>query len=247
MNIILFDELPPQLDGAYRLCSDDHRYHHIMRILRLKRGDPCSVGIVNGPSGTAVITGLERDYLTFTWTPDRDADELHPLILIVGHVRPICMKRVLREAVSLGVMQIWITGTDLGERSYREAALWREGNWRSYIIDGAQQAASTAVSEVQFFSCLEDAIDSCSRLDRTDAWNRTVLDIGSSYPSLAQVPLVHPRTLLAIGSERGWSDRERMLFDSSGWKRAQFGHRILRTETACAAASALVLSRMGYL
>lgn len=243
--MILFEELPPKQDGAYMLPSDDHRYRHITRILRLKPGDACSVGIVNGPSGKAVITTLKREYLSFTWDREEECQELHPLVLMVGHIRPICMKRVLRDASSLGIMEIWITGTDLGERSYREATIWSTGNWRTYLIDGAQQAASTAVSEVKFFARVDEAVAACGEYG--DAWNRVVLDVGGVFPALDQVSLPHPRSVLAIGSERGWSERERKLLSEWGWQRARFGNRILRTETACAAASALVLSRMGKL
>ena len=53
--------------------------------------------------------------------------------------------------------------------------------------------------------------------------------------------------VLAIGPERGWSDRERSLFVSHGFKPMLLGSRVLRTETACSAGLAVLLSRMGLL
>ena len=53
--------------------------------------------------------------------------------------------------------------------------------------------------------------------------------------------------VLAIGPERGWSDRERKLFAESGFKPMLLGSRVLRTETACSAGVAVLLSRMGLL
>jgi RsmE family RNA methyltransferase len=47
--------------------------------------------------------------------------------------------------------------------------------------------------------------------------------------------------IIAIGSERGWSERERKLFNEAFFSVLSLGERALRTETACVAAAALVL------
>jgi RsmE family RNA methyltransferase len=52
---------------------------------------------------------------------------------------------------------------------------------------------------------------------------------------------------LAVGPERGFSDRERILFKERGFILATFGKRILRTETVCSAAVGVLLSRLGFL
>jgi len=49
---------------------------------------------------------------------------------------------------------------------------------------------------------------------------------------------------VAVGPERGWSDRERLLFASHAFVSKTMGNRILRTETACSAALAILLGRM---
>ncbi len=51
----------------------------------------------------------------------------------------------------------------------------------------------------------------------------------------------------AIGSERGWSDRERNLLESFGFVRCSLGSRILRTETAATVAATLILAKMNFL
>jgi 16S rRNA U1498 N3-methylase RsmE len=53
--------------------------------------------------------------------------------------------------------------------------------------------------------------------------------------------------VLAIGSERGWSDRERDLFEEAGFLRLSLGSRALRTETACVAATVLAIEKIGEL
>jgi RsmE family RNA methyltransferase len=55
------------------------------------------------------------------------------------------------------------------------------------------------------------------------------------------------RAVLAVGPERGWSDRERELLEKAAFLRLSLGGRALRTETACVAASVLILEKIGEL
>lgn len=51
----------------------------------------------------------------------------------------------------------------------------------------------------------------------------------------------------AIGSERGWSERERKLLETFGFVRCGLGSRVLRTETAATVAATLILAKMNFL
>ncbi|WP_246473217.1 RsmE family RNA methyltransferase [Treponema parvum] len=51
----------------------------------------------------------------------------------------------------------------------------------------------------------------------------------------------------AIGSERGWTDNERRLFEKAGFTLCSMGSRILRTETAATVAASVILDHMGLL
>jgi RsmE family RNA methyltransferase len=51
----------------------------------------------------------------------------------------------------------------------------------------------------------------------------------------------------AIGSERGWTDRERALFAENGFASCSMGYRVLRTETAATVAMSLILQSLGIL
>jgi RsmE family RNA methyltransferase len=53
--------------------------------------------------------------------------------------------------------------------------------------------------------------------------------------------------VLALGCERGWSDRERDLLEEAGFLRLSLGSRALKTETACIAAVVLALEKTGCL
>ena len=65
--------------------------------------------------------------------------------------------------------------------------------------------------------------------------------------ALALLSALGQSLVLAVGCERGWSDRERDELEKAGFLRLSMGERALRTETACVAAAALALEKIGAL
>ena len=53
--------------------------------------------------------------------------------------------------------------------------------------------------------------------------------------------------IAAIGSERGWTNKERAMLEEAGFIRCGMGERIMRTETAATVAGAIILNAMGKL
>ncbi|MFO7781366.1 MAG: RsmE family RNA methyltransferase, partial [Spirochaetia bacterium] len=51
--------------------------------------------------------------------------------------------------------------------------------------------------------------------------------------------------IIAVGSERGWADRERDVLRENGFQTVRLGERILRTETAAIAAVTVTLRELG--
>jgi RsmE family RNA methyltransferase len=75
-----------------------------------------------------------------------------------------------------------------------------------------------------------------------------LLDNETGRQRLAELDLSGAsHVLVAVGSERGWTGAERSGFSEAGFRPVRLGARILRTETACAAGTAVALSRMGLL
>jgi len=65
--------------------------------------------------------------------------------------------------------------------------------------------------------------------------------------TLALLSALGQTLVLAVGSERGWSNREREELEEAGFLRLSMGERALRTETACIAAAVLALEKIGVL
>ncbi|MBI9094157.1 MAG: RsmE family RNA methyltransferase [Sphaerochaeta sp.] len=238
MNIILFSHL----HAENSLPLSDYRALHIRKILKLGVGGQFLAGEINGVKGLATILSQDSENLFFSFIGGEPSPPLYPINLMVAQVRPICMRRILREAVSLGVSRIILTGSDTTEKSYADAKLYTNGEYRSILLDGAMQSGETGVSDVVFAKTVEDAI---SGLEITGT--RIVLDNVMEAKSLSSFPAPVIPVVLAIGGERGFTDRERSLFTASGFVPASLGKRILRTETASSAGLAVLLGRMSLL
>lgn len=235
MNIILFDK------GRRSFSCRDDEYKHIKNVLRLGKGDEFTAGEFNGDRGRAVITDFDQSSLHFDFHPQCDDSALYPVTLILASVRPICMKRILREVVSLGAARIIIANSELGEKSYLKSTLYTTDEYLEIMRSGAMQSGHTGLSQAVFARSVEEALALCD-----DSSMRILFDVDPSAVRVDELP-EGDGYILAIGGERGWTDRERALFRSGGFTPVSMGKRILRSETAAVAGLSLVLAHAGLM
>lgn len=237
MNIILFENIPTSY-----ISLSDSRADHIINILHLKEGDSFKMGIINRSEGTATVQEISEKGI-FVSYKEESKPVLHPVTLIVAQVRPICMKRILRDAVSLGCERIILCGADTAEKSYLSSNLYKTGEYKDYLLDGAMQSAHAGLSEVVFADNVKKAIEIAR--DKSPSSEKILLDNVTGAVPLSRVKCTE--AVLAIGPERGWSDRERKLFADNGYNCWLLGSRVLRTETAVCSGLAVLLSAMNLM
>lgn len=242
MNICLFE--PQEINQP--LSKKDERAQHLIKILHKKVGDSFTAGIIGGASGVATITEIS-DEIFFSFEPTGEGKPLNTLKMIIGFPRPIQLKRLLRDVAALGVCEVHLTGTELGEKSYMQSTLVEKGNAYKMLLDGTVQAGSTHVPELFLHQSLTECLDSIQGdvLFALDNINPTCsLSEGlirNNVNSLDKKVVV-----AAIGSERGWTNRERELLETKGYVRCGMGNRIMRTETAATVAGAVILNQLGW-
>lgn len=237
MNICLFssDEI------NVPLSVKDERGEHIVKILHKKPGDTFTAGIIGGKAGIATITDVS-DVINFTFEPKSDGKPLNPLKMIIGFPRPIQLKRLLRDIAGLGVCEVHLTGTELGEKSYMQSTLVEKGSAYKMLLDGTVQAGSTHVPELFLHKTLAECLEAVKCDDV-----KLALDNINPACSLTEAmrkteSSTDGNVVAAIGSERGWTDRERKLLEDRGFIRCGMGERILRTETAATVAGSIILA-----
>ena len=170
MNIILLRQ--EELSGGnFSFAKTDERFLHIKKVLKLGAGAVFKAGIIDGEKGTAEITSFSDELLTARFTVSEktdggaDVSVLPPIRLILGFPRPIQLRRILRDVAGLGIEALYLTGTELGEKSYLQADIAAETEIERLLIDGCSQAGDTHIPKVyraysvrHFFDRYEDDI-----------------------------------------------------------------------------------------
>jgi len=244
VNIILFEEH----ELGRNVPRRDERTVHLLKVLRKKAGDVFEAGILGGMRGTGRIEKINFDGSIFvSVNADEPPAARLPLRVAAAFVRPIQLRRVLREMSNIGVSAIDLLGTDLGEKSYRDTKLLSDGGARAALIEGAVQSRDTMLPELAVYDRLEIWL-------KKRPWENAGAKIAPLLIAMDNVraegsifhlsPAGRP-AVVAVGPERGWSDRERDLFEHAGFVRLSMGSRALRTETACVAAAALAVEKIG--
>ncbi|MDR0637821.1 MAG: RNA methyltransferase [Spirochaetaceae bacterium] len=242
MNLILFEpqEVETREGLLYgELAPRDPRAVHLLKTLHKTTGGSFDAGIIGGNRGRGIIVSVTTPIAVTLVLNDPPSSRI-PVRLGVGFARPIQLRRILREAANLGLESEAFFGTDLGEKSYLQTTLLEDGGARLAMLEGAIEARDTRFPAV-------------SRFESVDAWltgpekpgRRVALDNVQPHGSFFEDGGLSPAAgyTLAVGSERGWSDRERHLLEAAGFTRLSIGERALRTETACIAAIVLAMER----
>ncbi len=237
MNLILFKKE----EIGQPIPSDDLRYQHIKNILKMGKGASFDSGLINGSGGRALIGDFTAEEMVVQFSPIWESTPLYPVTLIIGTPRPPTARRLLKDMTSMGIDRIWFTATDLGEKSYLTSKLWKEEKYMEYVLEGAQQGESTLLPEIRRFYSLKRCVEELGN-DQLCA-----LDNNESQGSISHFKAETGRTVVAIGPERGWTEKERQTLKERGFAMLSMGQRVLRTETACSLATGFILGSKGLL
>ncbi len=237
MNRILFE--PDEIFDGHATFSGV-RAEHVLTVLHGEVGQTLKTGVLDGPIGTSVIERIEGDAVTVRCT--HETPSLPPWIdLILAPPRPRVMKRLLPQLATLGVRRIFLVGAEKVEKAFWGAQLLKEAIYRPLLIDGLQQAGTTAVPTIETFKSFkhfaERKLDACFE-GQTMRIVAHPAATSAAAPEVAATSAAAP--VLAVGPEGGWTDAEVALLEEKGFVRMSLGPRILRTDTALIA----LLSRL---
>jgi len=238
MNIVLFTDQ----ERALGVQASDPRVEHVRHVLGLADGQWFDAGVINGDRGKAKFALESEGRIQIQFQSMQAVPELYPVDVVVGLSRPQTCRFLLRSLASLGVRSIEFVVTDSGQRSYASSQLWTSGEYLQIVTSAVSQAFETKLPAIRFDRTLSEAAKAWGGgsgvptakicLDNYEATTSLGLAIGGETMSAC----------LFIGSERGWSDGERMLIREHGFVMSSLGRRVLRVETAAVAAVSAVLA-----
>ena len=230
------------INGAEILIEGD-RARYLGRVLRLRVGDEVVVFNGAGPEWAASIAAMTKTTATLEVGESTDAATESPLKihLVQGISRGERMDYVVQKATELGVKRITPVFTEYGVVKLDEKrAAKRRDHWEGVAASACEQCGRTRLP-------LIDAplpLKSWFGMKPADADVDLVLAPGAGTP-LATVPAPGTKVCILIGPEGGFSQVEYEDADVSGFQAVSLGPRILRTETAAAAALAVMQASWG--
>jgi len=232
MNIILVDST--EIAGKV-LRLTDIRAEHIVKVLKSDVGETVRVGLINGGKGTGTITsmGKKRPFsVELELNISNCSTEIPPLDLILALPRPIMLKRILTQVTALGVGTIHLIHANRVEKSFWNAGVLNENEYRVHLLHGLEQAVDTRIPEVHIHRKFKPFIEDYFP-DQVQKYGACVLAHPSGKTRLSDVVQGgQGRIALAIGPEGGWVDYEVEQFKKKGFSSCTIGERILKVDTA---------------
>lgn len=213
----------------------------MLDVLRLRPGQTFDAGLIDGAFGKGNLTAINEASLTLSFVWGNPPPPLYPIHLLIGLPRPQTSRDILRDVTTLGVASINFIRSERGETSYASSNLWKSGEWKKCVINGSAQAFCTRLPLIIRDQILAEALAGLP----TGAARVALDNYEASCSLTAFNPAAAQPVVIALGSERGWSPAERLLFRDAGFCFAHLGPRVLRTETACIAAVTLIRSKLG--
>lgn len=240
MNIILVDKNEIGEGQLVRLV--DRRFEHIKNVLKPAVGDLLRVGVIGEKRYQAELVGISDSECSLRLAAELPSFVEPNLDLILALPRPKCMKRLWAQLSAVGFKRIFIVNAEKVEKVYWGSTNLSEEIYKPLLLEGLEQSGDTILPEVHFVKRLRPFLeDEVSQLfvnqQRVIAhpYNAGIENITSE--EIASTSL---RKVIAVGPEGGWNEFELGLFKAAGFKSFSLGERILRTDTAVIAISALL-------
>jgi RsmE family RNA methyltransferase len=237
MNLILLHD-SDRLTGD-RFTLSDHRAEHIRTVLQPQVGETVEIGLLNGPVGTAKVTGISSASVLLEISEWGQIPTLsYEIDIICAVPRPKTVKKVLAIAGSMNVRSIHFVRANRTDKSYLDSPLLQEPDALPYLYDGLSQGKFTRLPILSvhplFRPFVEDEIPSLFG----DLTKLLADPSGERLVDLVPKLSAHRQAVIAIGPEGGWVPFEIDLLTVARFVPFQLGPWTLRVENALVAALA---------
>lgn len=236
MNMMmLFEEDFDPSDSNLVHIRDGKRVTHLTKILKVKVGKICKVGLKNGKIGHGEVIDIVENSINMRITLEKNPPKKLPLTLIIALQRPNTIKKILHSAISIGVKKIIFIGCFKVEKSYWDSSLLENEALEKEQILALEQCIDTKLIDLEFHRYFKQFNEEV--LDKISAGKQLLLAHPNELEnasSLTNSNLIdeNQETLLLMGPEGGFTDYEVECLKNKGARQISLGERILRTEFA---------------
>jgi 16S rRNA (uracil1498-N3)-methyltransferase len=212
------------------ILLENEELHHLSHVLRLKKG--AKLEVINGKGALAIgeiqEVGRNEAFITVEEVTIK-SPPTYELILAQGMPRASRLEYILEKCVELGVTSIWLFPAAFSEKKTFSPSQMKRFH---YIITSAlKQSGRLYLPEL----ILAPPIASWKNLPENSFFG----DTDPQAPPLIQQVEKGKKTLIAIGPEKGFQDKEMHLMQKADIKGVSLHENILRTDTAAIASIAI--------
>lgn len=223
-NLLLFPH-EHRSSQTYQV-EDLERIGHVRNFLKKAVGDKIKVSVLGQGLNEAILQELGPKTMVLELLGQMRPGRDRPYHLIIGLSRPPTCQKILEHGSTLGVCAFHFFPAELSEKSYQDSKLFQNQAYLKYLYKGLAQAGT--MSEVPEVT-LEREFPLARISSRAQ---RYVLDHRSDENFIQHGPDLNSPVVLAIGPERGWTQRELERLESWQFKSTYVSSSILRVEHA---------------
>lgn len=239
-------------DGRIIITGTDVK--HITNVLRASKGDALVLCDGAGTDYDAVIENISRDSIETVVTDAKPSIEEPPIgvTLFQGIPKADKMEYIIQKCVELGIRMIVpvITArTVVRFGSARDAAA-KTDRWNRIALEAAKQCGRGIIPKVSDPVRMDEALQlagnhSLKLLPYEECREGSLREVLRKYHTAGETETHDSRIAVFIGPEGGFDSSEAEKAMDSGFIPVTLGPRILRTETAGVAVTAMIMYELG--
>ncbi len=226
MNIVLLDANQDCSRDIWSI-EDQRQIKHLNQHLQLRAGDTLKVGVRDGQRYLTEVQSITAQQIMLRPIQTESMPNKVPVHLILALPRPKVLRRMIMDAVTLGVERISLIHSYRVDKSYWQSPFLQQLD--DYVTLGLEQAGDTIVPEIQLYKRFKPFVE--------DVLPTLISEQRPAYVAHPYAEQSMPHAIahgcnLIVGPEGGFIPYEIELLKKNGCQAMSLGNRILRTETA---------------
>ena len=225
MNIVLLEA--EQTQSEFWKIDNPRQIQHLSQHVQLNAGDTLKVGIRNGERYLTEVISVSEQQIRIRPIQLEAIPAKLPVHLILALPRPKVLRRIIMDAVTLGVERISLIHSYRVDKSYWQSPFLQQLD--DYVTLGLEQAGDTISPEIQMYKRFKPFVEDVLP---TFISNQKPAYVAHPYAEQQMPHAIQHSCCLIVGPEGGFIPFEVDLFKKNGCQARRLGNRILRTETA---------------
>ena len=225
MNIVLLEA--EQTQSEFWKIDNPRQIQHLSQHVQLNAGDTLKVGIRNGERYLTEVISVSEQQIRIRPIQLEAIPAKLPVHLILALPRPKVLRRIIMDAVTLGVERISLIHSYRVDKSYWQSPFLQQLD--DYVTLGLEQAGDTISPEIQMYKRFKPFVEDVLPTFISD---QKPAYVAHPYAEQQMPHAIQHSCCLIVGPEGGFIPFEVDLFKKNGCQARRLGNRILRTETA---------------